>query len=197
LKNEETKIFNLSEKPAIPVAANHKFYIKQGEKNMGIYEETNFGERENLVFNYPIQDIQVDVNTSAGIWVQTKNQDTTYESSISLLSDSYNFADRLRESKTNPPYTKKRYSPYSNKPFGKEYLYPVYLYKGKFSLIASVQNISDFEMNFFESQVFYLKSSKLYHYNVAKKQTSELGAFSGSFLKSYFYLDFKEATKTK
>ena len=179
------------------MAANHKFYVKEGEKNMGIYEETNFGKRVSLSFKYPIQDIQIDVNTSAGIWVQTYFKDTTYQSSISLLSDSYNFPNQFHESKPNPNYTKKRYSPYSSKPFGKEYLNAVYFFKGKCSLVSSVQNMVDFEMNFFESTLFYLKSSKLYLYKVTQKQSIELGTFSGSFLKSYFYLDFKESTKTK
>lgn len=202
LNNSKIQTFSLSEKPSIPAASNHKFYLKEGENNLGIYDEANFGKRENIQFKYNIRDIHIDVNGSVSAIIITKSpEDSLYLSRISLLTDGYSDSKNWREEIMKSPYQKARFSPYSNKAFGKETLTqnstPVSLYNGKIAILTTDKNISDFEIDFFESQIFYLKSSKLYQYDIAKKQISELSSFSGSLLKSYFYIDFKEAKKTK
>lgn len=197
LKNAKSQIFSLDEAPMLPTAANHKFYVKEGTKNLGIYDETNFGKRENILFKHKIADIQVDVNVQVGVWVQTSKNDTIYQSCISLLFDAFSYPNRFREELAISPYTKKRYSPYSNKSFGKETLIPVSIYKGKISLLAGEKNITDFEIDFFDSNIYYLKAGQIYRYNINQKKTNQLGAFSGSFLKSYFYIDSQNAKKTK
>lgn len=178
LKDQELIRISLNQRPGKAVYRSTKFFLQLGDQSVSIYNEQALAPYAELDFSRPIIDLVLDNRYST--WVISKDTQV-YQSSISWNSNAIEMEAQ--------PFTasKVRYSPYLQANFGKEFTRQLNLVNGR---LANSPNppADDFEVDFFESNIYFTFQDSLRIKDVFENEITILGPFTGIFRNAYFYL---------
>ncbi len=176
---------SLTNIPGKSIYRSNKFYLKTGNDVITIFNEQALSATHSLKLNGMIRDLQIEDEKFIVVYTyREQNSETLQESRINYNTDAFT----LKEADTR--FRKVRHSPYAVANFGKEYLENITLdFDSKLS-VNNLNSVSDFEVDFFESRLFFLRSDSLFSYAIPLSNTRFLGKVKGKMARSWFYEDF-------
>ncbi|MFN0204477.1 MAG: hypothetical protein ACKVTZ_23360 [Bacteroidia bacterium] len=197
MKSEKLEgLQRVESKPLFAEWNSGKFYTAFADKTLAIYSEDIYSYRNKVSLSNPIVGLLLAVKLNElNLIIQTKNaNDSLLESKLEVQADNFLTANDI-ENAPKPYYQKKRISPYSYAPFGKETTTDIRLLNQKLNLPSSAkflnQNISNFEMDFFDSEIYAQQNDSLKIYSLPQAAYLQKFAYQGELLKGYYYRDYQ------
>lgn len=174
-------ITDLGSKPGVIAYRSGKFYIAIDRKIIVIWDERAIAERNRITTSTPIIDILID-NSVSTIAIQ--------KDSVGLFETVVNFnTDHASRLDVPISHQKIRYTPFLRQSLGKELTENVLLTDSILSirtLLSISGSITDFEVDFTESQLWILRENSLNLYRIREENEEIITSFSGSLVKSFF-----------
>ncbi|MEZ4777106.1 MAG: hypothetical protein R3D00_28275 [Bacteroidia bacterium] len=180
LKNQQLTIVGTEYKPGQAVYRSGKFYVQAGDKTVDIYDELAYASIGTAIFDHAIKSIEADARSR--IFVHTTEGNNAWQGLIDYNSNS------ISKPEAAVNYEKVRYTPYVERPLGKEYLRDVQKINGKLNT-AVTQACSDFEVDFFESIIYFLRQDSLYSLKIADNLVRPLAPLDGEFQKAWYFIE--------
>jgi len=181
MRNSELTLRAASAMPLQSTYRSQKFYVLMAPNQIGVWSERAFALIDVLSLQHQINDIQVDNQKFVVVY---SGDSLLFESKIDVNTDAFTQI----ETPTN--FQKVRLSPFSTANFEKELLTPVALTANHRIATLSIDQVRDFEVDFFEGELYILQKDTLNRYNAATGSSRFLSTFQGKFIRSYFYQDF-------
>ena len=167
----------LDEAPGQAVYRSAKFFIRLGEKQVGLYHEEALTEVKRWSLQREIVDIQLDRELYTLIFTRDS---LLYESRIN-----YN-TQQMENVEVKVDYDKIRYPTYKRASFGKEYIREVFIRDQQLSPSNSPK-ADDFEVDFFESNIYFQRNDSLFTFHILTGATRSAGILDGKMLKAHFF----------
>lgn len=185
-KDGEVVWRNKLENPGKAVFRGEKFYVPYAGNYIGILYERSLSIANMLTTKLPIQDLVVDNGVFTRVYTGINGIEV--ENRIDFNSDD------LSGSEVTVNFQKTRWSPYISADFGKEWVGSISLQRsGVLGLPIPIANVRDFEIDFFESRAFYLRTDSLFIRDFAGSSAPVLlGQISGRLIQIYSYQEFVE-----
>jgi len=176
---------SLPEIPGKSLYRSNKFYLQTGDDILTIFNEQALSPTHSLKLKGTINDLQVEDEKFIVVYTHREdNSETLQASRINYNTDAFT----LKEADTR--FRKVRHSPYSVANFGKEYLENITLdFDGRLS-VNNLNQVADFEADFFESRLFFMRLDSLFSYDIPVSDIRFLGKVEGKMARSWFYEDF-------
>jgi hypothetical protein len=161
---------------------NSRFYLQQNDTEIAIYDESALALRTTLQFPPSIKDIAFDRNYSLRVG-SCDSAGRLYGAIIDPNGDLIVTPNFL------VPYTKVRYTPYIDNPFGTEYLKDLQLRDGNLESTRGeplIDSIADFEADFFEGKVYVQRGDSLFRYQISRDSLLDGRPFPYQMRKAFF-----------
>lgn len=156
------------------------FFVGIGKQTVAIYHENALTEIARLNLGEDLLRLEYDHVQSLLCLSQAHPDSQVYRHDIDINTLQISLVQPLR-------FGDIRYSPYITALYGKERIFQVRLKESE--LIPSVfDTVSSFEMDFFESQYYYISRDSLYSYQISSRVHKNFGPYSGKLDKAYFYI---------
>ncbi|MDX2249108.1 MAG: hypothetical protein SF052_20140 [Bacteroidia bacterium] len=179
LKNEKLTLTTPGYKPGKAVYRSGKFYVKADDRIVDIYDEQAFASIGKAIFEYKIVEIEADARSR--IFIHTREGNTSRQAFIDYNSNN------IAEPEKVVAYEKIRYTPYVENPLGKEYMRDLQQVNGKLN-IAGSPVCSDFEIDFFESVVYFIRQDSLYSLHIIDNAEAARIPLTGKFQKAWYFI---------
>ena len=176
LKNGALTQRSLDRPPGMASYRSGRFYVRVGKFEIVAWQEQALANIGNWTFTHQIVDIQQDNMLST--YIYTKDT-ALFQSAIN-----YNTL-QLDRDELAVTFDKIRHTPYQNVNFGKEYLSNVFLTGSRLSM-RKAPEANDFEVDFFESNIYLQYGDSLYAYLIPEDKNIPLGQLSGKMLKAHY-----------
>lgn len=180
LKNKQLTVITPGYKPGQNVYRSGKFYVQADSQTVDIYDEQAYARVGSVSFNHPVKAIDVDARSR--IFVHTISGNNAWQGFIDYNSN------RLAKEEETVNYEKVRYTPYVERPLGKEYLRDIQKINGRLNTVV-LPLCSDFEVDFFESVVYFLHQDSLYSLQLSDNLVQPLAALEGEFQKAWYFIE--------
>ncbi|MEO0469459.1 MAG: hypothetical protein AAF206_07565 [Bacteroidota bacterium] len=167
--------------PGIPgqmAYRSQKYFVQTGPQQLTIYIESAFAPISEISLSHPIVDLVLDngVQTIA----ITRTGDDFFQSAIN-----YN-TNRLQD-EFSVRYRKLRPTPFDHQIYGREYLQNIQL-NGQRLFPGDLQPVEDFEIDFFESQLFLIRNDSLIQRSLLSEEERYLQDFPDSLVQAWFFV---------
>lgn len=159
---------------------NQKFYLGLAATEVGIFSEKALTQIQKIDFQNRIE--WIDADNRGRIFVHTRA-----DSILSRGQIDFN-GDVLAVPEAEVSYEKNIYTPYRERPLGKEYARDIILTDGKLN-IPGRPLCDDAVADFFESVVYLVWGDTLYLRNINTQKNTVLGAIEGNFQKAEHFID--------
>jgi hypothetical protein len=189
IRNGKTEIFDAGGKPGMIRYRSQKFYYVTGQDSLTLFHEKALARMLQTGFERPIRDMQFDEGRHLHIYTAAPDSNRLYEATIDLNADALDQPESLPD----PFFRKARLSPYNYAPFGREFTQDLFqrqnrLFLGSGAPVDGIpSDVDDFEMDFFESVVYYVSGDSLRRFDLVSGEQSLPLLFSDRILKSYVY----------
>ena len=186
LRNGKVTEANVDGKPGICMYQNGRFFLRVDATQIHIYDEKAMTPRAKLEVSKPVIELQTDRYNTIRLFC--KEDSAYYFASISGNADDFieiNGADVF----WNAAFRKIRYTPYFDPRFGTEYLQDLRL---RDSIVETAQGqaftnrAENFEVDFFEGQLFYTDAGMLYRFDLNSMELVDSVSFSGEMRRAFF-----------
>ncbi|MCI4669790.1 MAG: hypothetical protein MRZ79_16770 [Bacteroidia bacterium] len=177
-KDKELTLVPTSRKPAKALYRSAKFFIPMDSIYLNTYHETGIAFLAETQMLYPIIDLESDNRTS--ILVMMKEKDRWYRASVDwnnsqVLGLTNETAIRII-----------RATPYFRSAYEKEWLRNVEVDTTRRLFLT--KDIAQMEVDFFESDVYFVSEDTLERFNIRSRELEKLGVISEEIETSYFYI---------
>ncbi|MEZ4828088.1 MAG: hypothetical protein R3C61_17660 [Bacteroidia bacterium] len=159
---------------------NGKFYIVADQKNVAVYDEQAYAQIGFVAFSHQIVSVEADARSR--IFVHTREGSNSWQGMIEYNTNSIGIEEQP------VGYKKIRYTPYVEKPLGKEYIRDIQLVNGRLN-IEGTPECTDFEADFFESNVYLVQRDTLFSFEIATGKQAAILPFTGNFLKGWYFIE--------
>ncbi|MEM9932688.1 MAG: hypothetical protein AAF824_03715 [Bacteroidota bacterium] len=159
---------------------SRKFYLQAGPSTLMILSEDALAEITRLPLARTITDIQADASVSM---IVSTADSMRFQAVVNYNTNSFEQEER------SVSHQKIRPSPFSRQLYGKEQL-QTFTLTDNFLQPVNLQQIQDFEVDFFENHLWVLRNDSLYQVFEDGNFQFQLACEDGSLLKSYFFQDF-------
>ncbi len=183
LRKGDIFVRSLEERGGIIHYKSNKFYVQAGKQRIAIFNAQALANTHTLEVTGSIKDLQEAEDRFIAVY-SVQQTEQLFTSRIDINIDAFT----ILESSTR--FTKIRHSPFNAANFGKEYLEDVSLdSNGNISSIGLTE-IDDYEVDFFEGEVYFQRDDSLFKYQIATQENTFLGQIEGKMRSSWFYKDF-------
>lgn len=172
LRNGEVIITEFEEEPGPAIHNNRLFFLQVGDSSIHVIDEWALTARHENDFSYTITEVQF--NQLKNVYLTLK--DDADDDYLGLLSGTDGSIAREGDPVA---YQKIRYSPYLEARFGTEWLTDLRLNNTQLisGAIVFPDSMTNFEVDFFESRLFYNWQNTLYHYDLNTQNRLDSFAF--------------------
>jgi hypothetical protein len=167
---------------------NSRFYLQQNGSEIAIYDESALALRTTLRLPTTIKDIAFDRNNS----LRVGSCDSAGQRFGAIIDPNGDFVSTPN---FLVPYTKVRYTPYIDDPFGSEFLKDLQLKDGNLETTRGeplIDSIADFEADFFEGKVYVQRGDSLFRYQISLDSLLEGRPFPYTMRKAFFLYGLSE-----
>ena len=177
LQNDKLTQKQVHAAPRMASYRSGRFYVSLGLNELAAWHEDALAQTNSWSFDHPIVDIQQDNILSTMVYTR----DTT------LFQSRINYNTLQMEVKEIPVvFDKIRHSPYADDFFGKAFLRQVALIDGKLSMTRAPE-ADNFEVDFFESRVYFQDKDSLYYFDIGEYQIVPLTQLNGKLVKAHYF----------
>jgi len=185
VKKGKMEVVNTTHTPQQAYYQSGLFFLQENDSLLSVYSELALTPIQQVSLKRNIEDIQFDGIAVAHIYTRldpTKPlHEARYDRNAQVLSVSEFVAG----------FEKRQYSPYSFQRYNKEWTEPVTLNEQS-AVVGSnfgINDVSSFQMDFFEAEVYYLQSDSLFIYNIHEQNRSTGLYFPYQILESYYFIE--------
>ncbi len=165
--------------PGFATYRSQKFFLVSDGNQIDIYHEKALAKLNTITLSQKIDDIQLDNGFYTYIYGYATRGG--FEGRIDYSTNA------LSAEVVEKNFLKSRLSPYKRQNYGREWVLNQLLDERR--TIKTINNIQDYEVDFFESNLYYRKDDSLFVYNYIDQSQKKMGAFTSNFLKSYFFIE--------
>ncbi|MEM7369193.1 MAG: hypothetical protein AAF587_11385 [Bacteroidota bacterium] len=185
-KTESLTVLALDHQPGEAMYIAPVFYLLMGQKEIQILHETALAPLGELSLEHPHESLAYDYRNTVICYSRRTEDSVLFQTDIDVNTF------QILAPAVQLPFNKVRHSPYRSQNFGKERTNSVRLLTNGNLTPEVFEAVTDFEIDFFESNYYYVRRDSVFRYHIDSQSRSALGAFGGTFHKSFFYIPTPE-----